>query len=238
MVPGVTPTWKKVPFLRWSFWRMLIGAPHMLSKWQVGDGREQRLADFVARRARRGDPEDVIRVIDEFGYNESFLINVGDEKGRILEQPRPPVPERVVREESAFLVTDMMRSVLDEGTAASARGLGFAAPAAGKTGTTNDYRDAWFVGFTPDLLCVVWIGFDDNTPVGLSGTRAALPIWVDFMKVAVGGQKPTAFAPPPEGIVFVEIDRETGLLANPSCPKVRAEAFVAGTEPREPCFAH
>ena len=166
------------------------------------------------------------------------LLQVADEKGRILEQPRAPVPERVVREESAFLVSDMMRSVIDEGTAASARGLGFTAPAAGKTGTTNDYRDAWFVGFTPDLLCVVWVGFDDNTPVGLSGTRAALPIWVDFMKVALGGRKPTPFAPPPEGIVFVDIDRETGLLANPSCPKVRSEAFVAGTEPREPCFAH
>jgi penicillin-binding protein 1B len=166
------------------------------------------------------------------------LLRVADEKGRVLEQPRAPVPERVLREESAFLVTEMMRGVLDEGTAAGARSLGFTAPGAGKTGTTNDYRDAWFVGFTPDLLCVVWVGFDDNTPVGLSGTRAALPIWVDFMKAALGGSTPTPFPPPPEGIVLVEIDRETGLLATPGCPKVRAEAFVAGTEPREPCFAH
>ncbi len=111
----------------------------------------------------------------------------------MLEQHHAAVPERVVREESAFLVTDMLRSVLNEGTAAGARGLGFTADAAGKTGTTNDYRDAWFAGFTPDLLCVVWVGFDDNTPVGLSGTRAALPIWVDFMKVALGGRKPTPF---------------------------------------------
>jgi penicillin-binding protein 1B len=166
------------------------------------------------------------------------ILQVADEKGRVLEQHRAAVPERVLREESAFLVTDMLRSVLDEGTAASARGLGFGAPAAGKTGTTNDYRDAWFAGFTPDLLCVIWVGFDDNTPVGLSGTRAALPIWVDFMKVALGGRKPTPFAAPPEGIVFVDIDKETGLLARPGCPKVRAEAFVAGTEPREPCGAH
>jgi membrane carboxypeptidase/penicillin-binding protein len=132
----------------------------------------------------------------------------------------------------------MMRSVLDEGTAASARGLGFTAPAAGKTGTTNDYRDAWFAGFTPDLLCVVWVGFDDNTPVGLSGTKAALPIWVDFMKAALGGGPPTPFPPPPEGIVFVDIDRDTGLLATPACPRVRSEPFIAGTEPREPCAAH
>ena len=166
------------------------------------------------------------------------LLRVADEKGRVLEQHRAAVPERVIRQESAFLVVDMLRSVLNEGTAAGARGMGFAADAAGKTGTTNDYRDAWFAGFTPDLLCVVWVGFDDNTPVGLSGTRAALPIWVDFMKAALGGRKPTPFPTPPEGIVFVDIDKETGLLAGPGCPKTRTEAFVAGTEPREPCGAH
>jgi penicillin-binding protein 1B len=166
------------------------------------------------------------------------LLRVADEKGRVLEQHRAAVPERVVRQESAFLVVDMLRSVLNEGTAAGARGMGFTADAAGKTGTTNDYRDAWFAGFTPDLLCVVWVGFDDNTPVGLSGTRAALPIWVDFMKTALGGRKPTPFPAPPEGIVLVDIDKETGLLAGPGCPKTRTEAFVAGTEPREPCGAH
>ncbi len=166
------------------------------------------------------------------------LLQVADDGGRVIEQHRPAVPERVVREESAFLVTDMLRSVLNEGTAASARGLGFTADAAGKTGTTNDYRDAWFAGFTPDLLCVVWVGFDDNTPVGLSGTRAALPVWLDFMKAALGGRKPTPFPPPPEGIVFVDVDRDTGLLARPGCPRVRSEAFVAGTEPREPCGVH
>jgi len=166
------------------------------------------------------------------------ILRVADEKGRVIEQHRAAVPERVVRAESAYLVDDMLRSVLDEGTAASARGLGFTADAAGKTGTTNDYRDAWFAGFTPDLLCVVWVGFDDNTPVGLSGTRAALPIWVDFMKAALGGRRPTPFPSPPEGVVFVDVDSETGLLARPGCPKTRSEAFVAGTEPREPCGAH
>ncbi len=166
------------------------------------------------------------------------ILQVADETRRVLEQHRASVPERVLHEESTFLVDDMLRSVIDEGTAASARGLGFTAEAAGKTGTTNDYRDAWFAGFTPDLLCVVWVGFDDNTAVGLSGTRAALPIWVDFMNVALGGHKPTPFPPPPEGIVFVDIDKETGLLARPGCPKVRTEAFIAGTEPREPCGAH
>ncbi len=166
------------------------------------------------------------------------LLRVADETGAVVEQHQAPPPERVLHEESAYLVTDMLKSVLREGTAAGAGALGFTAEAAGKTGTTNDYRDAWFAGFTPDLLCVVWVGFDDNTPVGLSGTRAALPIWVDFMKAALGGRPATQFPPPPEGIVFVEIDRDTGLLARAGCPRTRAEVFVAGTEPREPCGAH
>ena len=121
----------------------------------------------------------------------------------------------------------MLQSVIREGTAASAAALGFTAEAAGKTGTTNDYRDAWFAGFTPDLLCVVWVGFDDNTPVGLSGTRAALPIWVDFMKAALDGRTPTEFPPAPEGIVYVEIDKDTGLLARPGCPH-EADGAVRG----------
>ena len=91
------PLLKKIPFLRWSFLRMAIGLPHLLRKWQVGDGREQRLADYVVRHARRGDALDVIRVIDQFGYNESFLINVGDEKGRIVDDAlRRAEPRRVL----------------------------------------------------------------------------------------------------------------------------------------------
>jgi penicillin-binding protein 1B len=166
------------------------------------------------------------------------VLRVTDEGSRVLEQHYAPVPERVIHEESAFLITSMLQSVMNEGTGASARTLGFTAEAAGKTGTTNDYRDAWFSGYTPDLLCVVWVGFDDNTPVGLSGARAALPIWVDFMKAALSGKEPVSFTVPAENVVFVEIDRETGLLANPYCPETRTEAFIAGTEPRVFCQAH
>ena len=165
------------------------------------------------------------------------VLNVVDEKGNALEQHYPS-PPRVARSESTFLVVNMMRSVLREGTAAAARSLGFTADAAGKTGTTNDLRDAWFAGFTSDLLCVIWIGFDDNTPTGLSGARAALPLWVDFMKGAQAGERGGKFAPVPPGVVFVDIDKQTGLLATPSCPQVVSEAFVAGTEPHEYCSWH
>lgn len=81
----MTSAWKKIPFLRWSFWRLVFGMKRLTTQWQVGDGREARLADYVVAKARRGDARDAVRVIDEFAYSESFLINVGDEKGRILD---------------------------------------------------------------------------------------------------------------------------------------------------------
>jgi penicillin-binding protein 1B len=136
-----------------------------------------------------------------------------------------------------YLVTNMMRSVLNEGTAASARAAGFALDAAGKTGTTNDLRDAWFVGFTPELLAVVWVGLDDNQVLGLSGAQSALPIWTAFMKRALAGRPNVPFTPPP-GIVQLEIDRDTGHLALPGCPRVATEAFLAGTEPATWCPLH
>jgi len=146
-------------------------------------------------------------------------------------------PRQVAKPEDAFLVTNMMRSVLNEGTAASARSMGFTLDAAGKTGTTNDLRDAWFAGFTPELLTVVWVGFDDNQPVGLSGARAALPIWTQFMKTALAGRASVPFDVP-EGITFVDIDADTGKLATPNCPKVISESFIAGTEPTQICERH
>ncbi len=157
--------------------------------------------------------------------------------GRDLTKKDTSQPKTVARADTTYLVTNMMRSVLNEGTAASARGQGFTLDAAGKTGTTNDLRDAWFVGFTPELLTVVWVGFDDNQPVGLSGARAALPIWTQFMKGALAGRASVAFDVP-LGITFMEIDADTGKLATPRCPKVISEAFLTGTEPREVCELH
>jgi len=143
----------------------------------------------------------------------------------------------VARPDTTFLVTNMMRSVINEGTGAGARAAGFALDAAGKSGTTNDLRDAWFVGFTPELLTVVWVGMDDNQPVGLSGTQAALPIWTTFMTRALAGHANLTFNPP-EGITFVDIDRDTGKVAAPGCPRVFKEAFLAGTEPADVCQLH
>ena len=149
--------------------------------------------------------------------------------------PAPPL-KPVTRPDVTYLVTNMMRSVINEGTAASVRSA-FAHDAAGKTGTTNDLRDAWFMGFTPTLLTAVWVGFDDNQPIGLSGSQAALPIWTGFMKRALAGRPNASFAAPP-GIVFVDIDRSSGKIANFNCPSIIREAFLPGSEPSEICDIH
>jgi membrane carboxypeptidase/penicillin-binding protein len=142
----------------------------------------------------------------------------------------------VTRPDVTFLVTNMMRSVINEGTAASVRSQ-FNNDAAGKTGTTNDLRDAWFMGFTPTLLTAVWVGFDDNQPIGLSGSQAALPIWTGFMRRALSGRPKESFTAPP-GIVFVDIDRSSGKIANFNCPSIIREAFLPGSEPTEICDIH
>ena len=146
-------------------------------------------------------------------------------------------PQRVARPDVTFLVTNMMRSVFRDGTGTAARAAGFWLEAAGKSGTTNDLRDAWFVGFTPELLTAVWVGLDDNSPLGLTGSQAALPIWTAFMSGALAGQRAHRFDVP-VGITIAPIDPETGELARPSCPEVLAEGFLAGTEPIAYCGLH
>ncbi|MCM3881653.1 MAG: PBP1A family penicillin-binding protein [Vicinamibacterales bacterium] len=145
--------------------------------------------------------------------------------------------KNIARANTTYLVTNMMRSVLSEGTGAAARASGFTLDAAGKTGTTNDLRDAWFVGFTPDLLTVVWVGLDENQALGLSGAQAALPIWTSFMTRALAGHGDRIFDVP-EGVSFVDIDRDTGLAAAPGCLRVIRESFLSGTEPSEACAIH
>jgi penicillin-binding protein 1B len=150
---------------------------------------------------------------------------------------RPARPRTVARPDTTYLVTSMLESAINEGTGAGARSAGFRLDAAGKTGTTNELRDAWFAGFTPRLLTVVWVGFDDNQPLGLSGAQAALPIWTRFMVRALAGHENVPFQAP-DGISFVDIDPDTGKLALPTCPHVTREAFIAGTEPLQACELH
>jgi len=127
--------------------------------------------------------------------------------------------------------------VLRSGTAAGVRAGGFTAPAAGKTGTSHD---GWFAGYTSELLCIVWVGFDDNRQLDLEGAHSAAPIWAEFMKRALQFREyanPKTFAAP-DGIVSLNIDPESGMPATPFCPRTRQEVYIAGTEPVGTCPLH
>jgi penicillin-binding protein 1B len=132
----------------------------------------------------------------------------------------------------------MMQEVMRTGTAAGERArYGFNVPAAGKTGTS---RDGWFAGYTSELLCIVWVGFDDNTNLDLQGAHSAAPIWMEFMKKALDYREYRDTKPfrAPDGIVTIDIDPLSGMPATPLCPKTRPEVYIAGTEPVGSCPLH
>jgi penicillin-binding protein 1A len=168
----------------------------------------------------------------------SYVLKIEDKNGKVLEQTRLTA-EEVLSPETALTMTSMLSSVIENGTAAAAKALGLNVPAAGKTGTTDDYSDAWFVGYTPSLVTGVWVGFDQKQKIGpgMTGAAAALPIWVDVIGSATKGKAPQEF-PVPSGVVSVLICTQTGLLANPSCPETEYELFHEGLQPTSYCDVH
>ncbi len=158
---------------------------------------------------------------------------VVDGRGKVLFEEKLQV-RRAASPQAAFLVTSLLQGAIDRGTAAPARRLGLARPAAGKTGTSNDLRDAWFVGYTPDLVAGVWVGADSGASVRLTGAQAALPIWTQFIEQASAGRPTRGFQPPP-GIVTARIDPTSGLRVSSGCPGGMDEIFIQGTEPAESC---
>jgi penicillin-binding protein 1A len=160
-----------------------------------------------------------------------FVTAISGEGGPI-ELPHAPPPRPVMKPEVAYLMTSLLESVVQEGTGQRALSLG--RPVAGKTGTTNKAKDAWFVGYSVDLVVAVWVGYDDAVPLGgaESGASAALPIWLEFMKAAHEG-KPKVSFPRPTGIVEAKIDPTSGLLARYEQEDAKTEIFLAGTAPTE-----
>jgi penicillin-binding protein 1A len=159
------------------------------------------------------------------------ITRITDADGRVLEEhTAPPVQEQRLSPETAYVVTDLMKGVVEIGTGKKAQALG--RPVAGKTGTSTNYRDAWFYGFTPDLLCGVWVGRDDFKPVGhdVTGGQVAVPIWLDFMREAEKGH-PVRDFPTPPGVVLARANPETGEPAPPTNPKSRLIPFKRGTLP-------
>lgn len=164
---------------------------------------------------------------------------VTDDRGRALPGAGEARPVQVFPQRDVFLLTNVLKGVVSRGTAGGVRAYGFRKIAAGKTGTTNDKRDAWFIGFTPTTLAVTWVGYDDNDPTGLSGSDAAVPMWGRYMAAVTAGAANDDFAVPP-GISWTQIDRTSGGLAGPYCPPelVIREAFKTGTEPAAQCSLH
>ncbi len=166
-------------------------------------------------------------------YPARFLKGIIDPSGLPIEREGSSDvdsrPRRVVSESAAFLVTHLMKGVIESGTAQGVRRLGFDAPAAGKTGTTSNLRDAWFVGYTPELVTVVWVGFDKNQHGALTGASAALPIWTRFMKQASFSTESDFKIP--EGVVMRKVNQDGKICDRDG----KEEAFIAGTEPAQTC---
>jgi penicillin-binding protein 1A len=156
----------------------------------------------------------------------------GDGEGAPAVEVPWTVPADGTRPDVAYVLLSMMRDVIASGTGAAAKAL--ARPAAAKTGTAQDHRDAWFVGFTPELVAGVWVGFDDHAPLGAreTGAGAALPAWLSFMQAAVGGRPPSDFVPP-AGVEQAAIDGATGLRASEGAAGAPVLTFLAGAAPKE-----
>jgi penicillin-binding protein 1B len=208
---------------------------------QMGLGNNIKATPAVALGAYEMTPVDVAAGYTAFAANGMraeplFIRSVVTADGKLVEstapQSRPVLDPRV-----AFLTTSLMEDVINHGTGYPVRALGFNAPAAGKTGTS---RDGWFAGYTSNLLCVVWVGFDDNRNLGLTGGNTAGPIWGEFMKraVALPAYRNTQPFMPPDGVMEATVDPDTGQLATAACPKTQNEYFIEGSEPTQYCQMH
>jgi len=215
-----------------------------------------RAFGVIGRLGQRLSPVMVRKVMDhegnEIAQNLTLDLRFKTESARIeeefeqrrqkyLESPEPPPNEpplffadknQLVKPQTAYVLTTILQGVIEEagGTGGAARAIG--RPAAGKTGTTSGYYDAWFIGYTPDIATGVWVGFDDEKTLGRAevGGKSALPIWLEYMKTAHEGLPPRGF-PVPDGVVFANIDNETGRLVTSASKSVVRQAFTDGTEP-------
>ena len=178
----------------------------------------------LANGGLRPKPRTIIRIYDR---NRKTWIN------------NPPTVTPAISPATAYVATHMLKDVMIYGTAKNLKKFSQERPSAGKTGTTNDYRDAWFVGYTPQMITGIWVGYDKPRPggKGFTGGAVSAPIWGRFMRSALAA-KPVVDFPKPDTVVSVTIDPATGFLATPNCPNKREEFYVAGTQPTETCPKH
>ena len=164
------------------------------------------------------------------------LFSVTNADGGIISEKKVR-RERAIDPRAAYLTAYAMEGTIERGTGRIAKALGVRFPASGKTGTTNDNRDSWFVGFTPDIVCAVWVGYDSEADTKLTGARGALRIWSRFMQSVYPEVGPAVFAPP-DGVEFAEIDPASGFLITSECTQKFREAYLVGTAPKDTCPIH
>ncbi|MFY9551845.1 MAG: PBP1A family penicillin-binding protein [Thermoanaerobaculia bacterium] len=228
-----------IPTVRAS---LMAGLPHVIGAARAA-GIESRLRGYpsVALGAFELSPMEVAGAYAALANSgvrvkPNAIVGVMTGDGTVLDRKAsellPSLPADAV-----FLVDSILRGAVDRGTAAGARARGLTGVLAGKTGTTNDGRDAWFVGFSPRFLAAVWVGYDDNRGLNLSGTQAAVPLFADFAR-SVPSQLFAEGFPVPSDIVTAEIDPDTGFLATSGCPRTMTEVFIEGTAPTLSCREH
>ena len=168
-----------------------------------------------------------------------MIHKIVDRYGKVLEDNSAIQKDEVLSAQTAFIMVSMMRSVVDAGTAVRSRWMGFSRPAGGKTGTTNNFCDNWFVGYTPQITAGAWVGMDDKTSLGRNqdGAKNGVPIWTDFM-IPAHDSLPIADFDEPDGIVHEDVCIESGEIATDKCVNVRSEVYIAGTEPTTTCHLH
>ena len=221
---------------------LTAGLPTVLATARAaGIGSRLRPFPSIALGAFEISPMEIASAYTVFAdggvrVEPNAVVGVLDADGRVLDHKETPL-KPVLPADAVFLVDSLMRGAVDRGTGNGARAGGVRGVLAGKTGTTNDSRDAWFVGFSPRFLAAVWVGYDDNRPVHLSGSQAAVPIFAEFTR-SVPSQYFTESFPVPSDIVTADIDPDTGYLAGPACPRRMTEVFISGTAPTATCPLH
>jgi penicillin-binding protein 1A len=162
-----------------------------------------------------------------------------DRYGRVLEDNNAIEKEEVLSAQTAYVMVDLMQSVVNNGTGRRARWMGFSRPAGGKTGTSNSFCDNWFVGYTPQISAGTWVGFDDKTSLGRNqdGAKNGVPVWTEFM-IAAHDSLPIMDFEEPDGIIHLDVCLESGEIATDRCLEVRNEIFIEGSEPTATCRVH
>ena len=224
-----------VPFARLG---LLVGPERIAATGRdLGIESELYAVPSLALGSSEVTPLELTRaygVLAAGGYRANLHSTLGvlDRYGEVLNRAELD-GEQVYEPAESYLVTSALQGAVERGTGQQLRSLGFRGPVAAKSGTTNDFRDAWFMGYTPSLAVGVWVGFDDGRSIGLSGSRAALPIFARFLVATLGRYGGEDFTIP-YGLEIVEVDQETGLLAGPGCRGER-EVFLRGTAPERSC---